>query len=283
MFSAFNYTLLESILFLPTWVNRGKLHAALDGKTVLVTGASFGIGESLIEELADSGAHLILAARTLEKLREIQDKVVARGGRATIFAIDLTQPAEIEKLLDALRLIEGGVDIFVNNAGKSIRRSIFDSLDRNHDFTRTMALNYFAPVQLMLGLIPILQKNRGHVISVSAVNVLLLPAAKWAAYQASKTAFDQWLRAVAPELNAVGVATSTVYLPLVRTRMIEPTEMYRKAPAMNPRHAARIIAKMIVTRRRRSAPWWLIFGEFASLILRRPFESLSSYLLRKKS
>lgn len=282
MFSSNNYNLLEFILFPADWLNKSKLNQKLRGKTILVTGASYGIGESLIYELAETGAHLILAARTLEKLLEIKMAVEARGATATVFAVDLTKPEQVENLLEELEKLPGGIDVFINNAGKSIRRSIYESLDRLHDFERTMRLNYFAPVQLMLGLIPILEKNKGHVINVSAANVLLQPAPLWAAYQASKTAFDQWFRAVAPELNARGVAASSVYLPLVRTRMIEPTVAYKNAPAMNPQHVARIICKLIVTRKRTYAPWWLIFGQLGSIVFRHPWESLAPRFTKNK-
>lgn len=277
MFSRYGYNLLESILFFaPARVDSARLRQTLAGKTVLITGATFGIGEQLADELSGAGAHLILVARTEEKLAQIKAEINARGGSAIVFAVDLTKPEQVENLLEKLTELPGGVDVFVSNAGKSIRRSIFESLDRFHDFERTMNLNYFAPVQLMLGLIPILVRNRGFVVNVSAVNVRLLPAPKWAAYQASKTAFDQWFQAVAPELRARGVGLSSIYLPLVRTRMIEPTAAYKNAPAMNPRHVARIICKNIVARKPNFAPWWLIFGETAAVVLRRPFEILAA-------
>lgn len=106
--------------------------------------------------------------------------------------------------------LPNGLDVIVSNAGKSIRRSIHDSLDRYHDFTRTMAINYFAPVRLLLSIIPLLEKNKGQIINVSTINALLLPIPYWAAYQASKGAFDTWFRSVAPELNAIGIATTTI-------------------------------------------------------------------------
>ncbi len=282
MFSTYDYNLLEFILFPQVWLNKSTLNRKLRGKTIFVTGASYGIGESLIFELAETGAHLILAARTLEKLLEIKTAVEACGGRATVFAVDLTKPEQVQDLLTELEKLPGGIDVFVNNAGKSIRRSIYESLDRLHDFERTMRLNYFAPVQLLLGLIPILEKNKGHVVNVSAVNVLLQPAPLWAAYQASKAAFDQWFRAVAPELNARGVAATTVYLPLVRTRMIEPTAAYKNAPAMNPQHVARIICKLIATRKRTYAPWWLIFGQLGSIIFRGAWETLAPRFIKSE-
>ena len=234
--------------------NRSKLQKQLAGKTVLITGASYGIGECLAESLAEMEAHLLLVARTAEKLTDVKNRVEAKGGRADIFPCDLRNVEEVETLLEALHQLPNGIDILVNNAGKSIRRSIFDSLDRLHDFTRTMSLNYFGPVQLLLSLMPVIVAQKGHVINVSAINVLLAPMPKWAAYQASKTAFDQWFRCVAPELNARDVSTTTIYLPLVRTRMVEPTKAYQNMPAMQPEHVAQLICQAIISRKRNYAP-----------------------------
>jgi short-subunit dehydrogenase len=271
------------LLFFPSlWFSRSKLQQRLAGKTVLITGASYGIGECLAQSLAATKARLLLVARTEEKLLEVKERVEASGGRADVFACDLTKPAEVQALLQKLAQLPQGIDVLVNNAGKSIRRSIFDSLDRLHDFERTMNLNYFGPVQLMLALIPMLIARQGHVINVSAVNVLLAPAPKWAAYQASKTAFDQWFRCVTPELNARGVSTTSIYLPLVRTRMIEPTVEYRNMPAMRPEQVAQLICKAILSRRRSYAPWWLLFGQLASVLLRWPWEELMTRRLKRK-
>ncbi len=278
MFSKNNYNLLEFLLFPPTWLNQTKLEKAVNGKTILITGATFGIGEKLAYQLAKTGANLILVARTEEKLVEIKNNI---GGNVTIFPCDLTDIKSVENLLRELQNLPNGVDIFVNNAGKSILRSIYESLDRFHDFQRTMALNYFAPVQLLLGLIPILEKNQGQIINVSAVNVLMIPAPFWSAYQSSKTAFDQWFRCISPEINARGIKTTSVYLPLVRTRMIEPTKEYKNAPAMNPNHVAAKICKSIYKHNRYISPWWLVFAELGSIILRYPFELLMPRFVKK--
>jgi short-subunit dehydrogenase len=271
------------LLFFPfLWFSRSRLQKRLAGKTVLITGASFGIGESLAVSLADTRARLLLVARTTEKLTEVKQRVEVRGGSAAVFPCDLANAAEVEALTEKLLGLPGGIDVFVNNAGKSIRRSIFDSLDRFHDFTRTMNLNYFGPVRLMLSLIPTLVARQGHVINISAVNVLLIPAPKWAAYQASKTAFDQWFRSVGPELNARGVRTTSIYLPLVRTRMIEPTVEYRNMPAMRPEHVAHLICKAINSRTRTYAPWWMLLGQLASVLFRWPWEVIMTRRLARR-
>jgi NAD(P)-dependent dehydrogenase (short-subunit alcohol dehydrogenase family) len=270
------------LLFFPfLGFSRAALQRRLAGKTILITGASYGIGECLAESLAATGVRLLLVARTAEKLAEVQRRVEARGGHALVFPCDLTNAAAVEALLQELLQLPGGIDIVVNNAGKSIRRSIFDSLDRMHDFTRTMNLNYYGPVRLLLALIPSLVARQGHVINISAVNVLLAPPPRWAAYQASKTAFDQWLRSVGPELRARGVSTTSIYLPLVRTRMIAPTREYRSMPAMQPQEAAALICRAILSRRSSYAPWWMLPAELASVLLRRPWEALASRRARR--
>jgi len=271
------------LLFFPfLWFSGSKLRQRMAGKTVLITGASYGIGESLAETLAEAKAHLLLVARTADKLLEVQQKVEAGGGRADVFPCDLTNAAAVESLLQQLIQLPDGIDVVVNNAGKSIRRSIFDSLDRLHDFSRTMNLNYVGPVQLLLALIPTLVARQGHVINISAVNVLLASPPKWAAYQASKTAFDQWFRCAGPELNARGVATTSIYLPLVRTRMIEPTREYRNAPAMQPEEVARLICRAIISRRRSYGPWWLQTAEVGSVLLRWPWEVVMTWYMRRQ-
>lgn len=264
------YSLIEHILFPPVSCDEKKIAANLKGKTVLITGASFGIGESVAYLLSKTEAHLILVARTAEKLEEIKNKIENENPQAkvTTFAVDLTKDEQMQTLLDDLQKLSDGVDVLISNAGKSIRRPLFESLERFHDFTRTMSLNYFAPVQLAIGLIPTLQKNRGQIINISAINVLLIPAPFWSAYQASKTAFDQWFRCAVPELETARIATTSIYLPLVKTRMIEPTAEYKNAPAMLPEHVARIVCRSIYTRRKIYKPWWLIFGQLGSILFR---------------
>lgn len=260
--------LLDILLFPPTRLGQARLRRAVAGRTVLITGASFGIGERTALLLARAGAHVVLVARTADKLDAVRAAVEAAGGRATAIPADLTRDADLDALIAALPPI----DVLISNAGKSIRRAFWASLDRPQDAGRTVALNHVAPTRLVLALAAGLRARGGQVVSISAANVLLAPAPGWAAYQASKAAFDQWLRAARPELVAAGVAVSTLYLPLVRTRMIAPTAAYDRAPAMSPEHAARLIARAIVQRRRAWKPWWLPVGEWASLLLRPSWE-----------
>lgn len=276
------YTLLEHILFWPTWLNRNKLNQTLHQKTILITGASFGIGEQLAFQLAQTSAHLLLVARTAEKLETLKEKLEHLGAKVSIYPTDLTKEEEVDNLVQAIKALPNGIDIVVSNAGRSIMRPIQDSLDRFHDFERTMAINYFAPVRLLLPIIPLLEKSKGQIINISAINVLMAPPPYWAAYQASKAAFDQWVRCVGPELSLKNLVCSSIYLPLVKTRMIAPTKAYDKMPAMRPEHVARIICKYMYTRKRKYAPWWVFFASLTSLLFRGPWEFFSPYFLKKR-
>ncbi len=269
------YSLLEHILFPPLFLSKKKLQREFAGKTILITGASSGIGESLACALAGFPVHLLLVARSEDKLYAIKEKIEKGTARVSIFCADLRNRDDLAKLIAFVQQLPDKPDFFVSNAGKSIRRSLQDSLDRFHDFTRTMAVNYFAPVELLLSFIPLLAEKRGKVINISSVSALLLPIPRWAAYLASKTAFDVWFRSIAPELYATGISTSTVYFSLVKTPMILPTKEYQNMPAMSPDHAAKIILRAMVSNRRFYRPWWLIFGQIASVLFRRVHESFT--------
>jgi short-subunit dehydrogenase len=277
-----NYSLLENVLFWPTTLDRHKLSRALKGKTILITGASSGIGEQLAYLLGSMQLHLILVARREEKLITMKQEIEKESAKISVFRADLRDAEDMERFLTFLHQQPKGLDIVVNNAGLSIRRSIMDSLDRYHDFTRTMAINYFAPVKMVLSVIPQLKENHGQIINISTINTSLIPVPYWAAYQASKSAFDTWFRSVSPELNAQGIATTSIYLPLVKTPMILPTAAYQNMPAMSPEHVARIIAKSMYTKSKTYAPWWLIFGQLSSVIGRGLWDGAIPRRLRKR-
>ncbi len=242
----YEYSIEESLLFCPfKRLNKTKLKKILNNKTVLITGASFGIGEAIAKKMADFNVHLILLARTTEKLLKIKNYIEAKqNADVEIFSVDFYDLPQVDDLLKKFEKKNLIIDYFISNAGKSIKRSIWAALDRFHDFERTMKVNYLAPVKLALYFLSKMPEN-GHIISISAINVLFKPVAGWSAYQTSKVAFDQWAKSIAQELRRKKIYVSTLYLPLVRTRMIAPTKEYEKMPAMNSEHVADILLKLL--------------------------------------
>jgi NAD(P)-dependent dehydrogenase (short-subunit alcohol dehydrogenase family) len=236
-----------------------KLRAAVAGQTILVTGASHGIGRHTAIRLARAGATVLLVARSADVLEELAEQLRADGAEAFAYAADLSDAEEAVPALAARILSEHGPpDAIVNNAGKSIRRSIDRSYDRFHDFTRTADLNYLGPVRLLLALLPAMrERGSGHVVNVSTVGVLLPPTPRWSAYQASKAAFDTWLRAVAAEMHADGVTATSIYMALVHTRMSAPTDDFKLVPGLSPDEAAGLVCHALVDRPSAIVPWWV--------------------------
>lgn len=251
--------------------NPDALRAAVFGKTVLVTGASYGIGEATARKLAAAGATVLVVARSAERLDDLAASINAGGGQAFAYPTDLADEAAVNVLTKQITENHGALDIVVSNAGKSLRRSLHEQYDRPHDFQRTIDINYLGPIWLLLGLLPAMRENGGgHVVNVSSVGVRVVPGPQWGAYQASKGAFDRWLRSVAPELHSDGVDVTSVYFALVRTRMIEPTPMLGRLPGLSADEAADAIAKAVLERPRSIEPPWMFPAEVASVLLAGP-------------
>ena len=248
-----------------------RLRAAVAGKTVLVTGASYGLGEATARKLAAAGATTLLVARSADKLDELASEITASGGRAEAYPADLSDEDAVTELVKHINEDHGALDIIVNNAGKSIRRSLHLQYERPHDFERTIDINYLGPIRLLLGLVPAMrERGSGHVVNISSIGVRVPPGPRWGAYQASKGAFDTWLRSVAPELHADGVDVTSVYMALIHTRMTAPTPSLRNVPGLYPDQAADIVAKAIIERPGTVAPRWAWPAELSAVLLRGP-------------
>jgi len=248
-----------------------KLRSVVTGKTVMVTGASYGIGEATARKMAAGGATVLVVARSEERLEDLAAAINAGGGRAVAYPTDLTDEAAVGALTKQVTEDHGPVDIVVSNAGKSLRRSLHHQYDRPHDFQRTIDINYLGPIWLLLGLLPAMREHGGgHIVNVSSVGARVVPGPQWGAYQASKGAFDFWLRSVAPELHADGVAVTSVYFALVRTRMIAPTPILGRLPSLSQDEAADAVAKAVIERPRVNEPPWMWPAELASVLLAGP-------------
>ncbi|MBI5856898.1 MAG: SDR family NAD(P)-dependent oxidoreductase [Sphingobacteriales bacterium] len=250
-------TLAEKFLFPVKPVNKKRLYNSVAGKTILITGASYGIGALLATTLGDYKVTLVLVARTTERLEQLKIDFANKACAVHVFTTDLRDELQINTLLQNLSSLQLKIDIFINNAGKSIYRGLNASLDRFHDTKRCAATNYIGPVQLLLGILPGIKEKKGHIINISALNVLLPPTFGWSAYQSSKAAFDQWLRCMEPELRYGGIYVSTAYLPLVRTRMSMVNENKHHQPAMSKVKAVNSILRLIINKKRKYKPWWL--------------------------
>nr|WP_040736110.1 SDR family NAD(P)-dependent oxidoreductase [Nocardia tenerifensis] len=244
-------------LLYPTTRPREKsVREAVAGKVVLITGASHGIGKASARKLGAAGAVVLLVARSADDLNRVAAEIEGEGGTAHVYPADLTDMDAVERLGRRLLAEHGHLDVVISNAGKSIRRPISESYDRFHDFTRTIDVNYLGPVRLLLTLLPDMrERGQGHIVNISTWGVLAPPAPRWAAYGASKTAFDVWLRSVAAEVSGDGVTTTSVYMPLVRTRMSAPTD-FSRVPGLTVDEAADLVCHAVTAKPREIAPWW---------------------------
>ncbi len=223
-----------------------SLAGQVKGKVVVVTGASSGIGKATALTMAAAGARVILVARGEEKLLETRKEIEAAGGFGAIFTCDVSDMASVDALVARVLKEHGGCDYLVNNAGRSIRRGVINSFDRYHDFERTMQLNYFGALRLIMGFLPkMLEKKRGHIINISSIGVLS-NAPRFSAYVASKSALDSWSACAASEFLDKGIHFTTINMPLVRTPMIAPTKMYENVPTLSPEEAADLVVEAIV-------------------------------------
>ena len=236
---------------------------AVNGKTVVITGASSGIGRAAAVKIAAAGGIPLLVARTQEKLEEVKAEIEAAGGTAYVYPCDLSDFDAIEALVPRMLADHPAIDMLVNNAGRSIRRSVKLSYDRFHDFERTVGLNYLSPVKLMLGLLPHMSERRsGHIVNVSSIGVQTNPP-RFSAYVASKSALDAFTRVVSSETIGDNVTFTTIHMPLVRTPMIAPTKIYDSFPTISPDEAADLICEAIRAKPKQINTRLGTFGEVA--------------------
>ena len=261
-----------------------SLSGAIGGKTVMITGASSGIGKAAAIKSAEAGAKVLLVARTPEKLEETKHEIEEAGGEAHIHRADLSDTDDVERMAEEVLAEHGKVDILVNNAGRSIRRSIALSYDRFHDFERTMQLNYFGSLRLILSLLPAMRKRApsgkkgggrkgGHIINVSSIGVQT-NTPRFSAYVASKAALDAWSRCAASEMVDDNVSITTIHMPLVRTPMIAPTKMYDAFPTITPEEAADMICDAMIRKPKKVATRLGNFGELLYTVAPKASDAL---------
>ncbi len=253
-----------------------SLKGKVKGKVVLITGGSSGIGKATALKVAAAGATTIIVARGEEELFATRDEILASGGTCHAYTCDLADMASCDALVDKVVAEHGGVDVLVNNAGRSIRRSIELSYDRFHDFERTMQLNYFGSLRLIMGFLPkMTERRRGHIINISSIGVLA-NSPRFSAYVASKAALDAFSRCAQGELSGKGIVFTTINMPLVKTPMIAPTKMYDSVPTLTPDEAADLVVQGIIERPSRIATRLGIFASVVNALAPKAYEVVMS-------
>ena len=266
------------------------LRSRVNGKVVLITGASSGIGAGLAHRLAECGATVLLTARSIEALEDLAAKIRDNGGKAVAYRADIADLDDCDRLCEKVLAEHGRVDILVNNAGRSIRRSVVYALDRFHDYQRTMQLNYFGAIRMAMNLIPAMQENgEGHIINVTTVGVFN-GVPRFSAYLGSKCALEGWTMAAQNELLHTGICFTLMNYPLVRTPMIAPTKIYDYFPAMSQEKAVQWMCEAIITRPKRKATAFGMFAlgmytflpKTAEMIVNTGYQIVPEYFGKKK-
>jgi NAD(P)-dependent dehydrogenase (short-subunit alcohol dehydrogenase family) len=238
-----------------------SLRGAVKGKCVLVTGGSAGIGKAIALRVAQAGAKTLIVARDDEKLALTRQEFAGQGLDVQTYSADISDPAQCATFIQRILNEHGGIDILINNAGRSIRRAVENSYDRLHDLERLMQLNYLAAVQLAMGFLPGMSERRsGHIVNISSIGALT-SAPRFSAYVASKAALEAWSDCAASEFLDRNVAFTNVNMPLVRTEMIAPTKFYEQVPTLDPDEAATLVVEAIIHRPARVATRLGRFGQ----------------------
>lgn len=257
------------------------LGSPLAGRTVVVTGASSGVGEATARHVARVGGRVVLVARREADLARVTAQIEADGAEASYEVCDLTDPEATDALIARLLDDHAPIHYLVNNAGRSIRRSLENSEGRVHDFERTMAINYFGPVRLTLGLLPAMRaQGFGHVVNIVTWGVQL-KAPKFAAYIASKTALDSFARIAGREAWRDNVTFTNLRLSLVRTDMITATDAYAKAPALSAEQAAAKVVRALEDRPLTMGTTASNLGEVLNLVAPRAMDLLFAQMHRR--
>ncbi len=253
-----------------------SFEGAVNGKTVLITGASSGIGQAAAFKIARAGGIPLLVARSADKLEETRQQIEDMGGTAFTYSCDVSDPDSVDELCRRVLADHPAVDVLVNNAGRSIRRSIALSYDRFHDFERTIQLNYLGTIKLIMGLLPHMRERRsGLVVNVSSIGVQTNPP-RFSAYVASKAALDAWTRVVGSECISDNVHFTTIHMPLVRTPMIAPTKIYDSFPTISPEEAADLICEAIRAKPKQINTRLGTFGEVAYALMPKAVDQILS-------
>ena len=279
-------TSVERLFFYTPHISQAKLTETFENKTILLTGATFGIGEACVRKLAQLPCQLILVARTEEKLISLKNELESSHCKIHYIVADLYDISSSELIYQQVQQLQLKIDCLIHNAGKSIQRSIWKSIDRPQDIDRTIHINYLNPAHLTRLFLNDLkttsnQQHQSQILVVSTINAKLFAPPLWANYQASKSAFAEWIKAIQPELKIHNINAALIYLPLVRTRMILPTTQYASMPAMLPTQAADAILACAAHNKCQWQPWWLSIAQLCCIVFATPIQFFYRNLLKR--
>jgi thioester reductase-like protein/NADP-dependent 3-hydroxy acid dehydrogenase YdfG len=230
----------------PDRARRDDPEGALVGRHVIITGASSGIGRASAIAVAERGGCVFALARNADALDDLVTEIRASGGQAYAFTCDITDSGSVEHTVKDILGRFGHVDYLVNNAGRSIRRSVVNQTDRLHDYERVMAVNYFGAVRMVLALLPHWRERRfGHVVNVSSAGVQAR-SPKYSAYLPTKAALDAFSEVVATETLSDHITFTNIHMPLVATPMIKPSRRLNPVPPITAEHAAAMVVRGLI-------------------------------------
>lgn len=259
------------------------LRDKVGGKTVVLTGASFGLGAATAQLLAQAGATVYMGSRSIAQLEEIAREIEATGGQAIPLALDLTDPRSIDAFAQDVLSSTDRIDFLIHNAGRSLRRSLRLSYDRPSDLTSTTGVNYLGPMHLTMKLLPRLREQNApaHIVNVSTVGVQLPPTARWGFYVSSKAAFTSWLTSAALEARQDGVTLTTIYTGLIHSRMSAPSGWMQRSPGKSPEQAALVVARAVAKRPRTLSTSYGLVSMWLQPFLRTPLQIIGEQFAKR--
>ena len=242
-----------------------SMKKSLDNKTVLITGASSGIGAATAIEFAKFGAIVLLVARNQSKLEKIKFEIQDLGGKAKVYVSDISDYKSVEKLANEIISDVGTPDILINNAGKGIWKYINET--SYDEVGEMMAVPYFGAFYITKVFLPdMLERNTGHIVNMTSYAGFIAFSGA-TAYIAARTAMIGFHNALSADLYRTGINTSLAYFAKVTSDYWEnnpgseerlPTSQ-KLIPIITPEKAAKAIVKGVLKRKRKIATPFMIF------------------------
>lgn len=188
----------------------------LKGKVVLITGASSGFGEDAARLFAAEGCKVVLAARRVERLQALAEKIQSEGGEALVVPVDVADRQEVEVMVQSALDVYGQIDILFNNAGFG-RLDWFENLSPERDIEKQVQVNLLGVMQTTRAVLPhMLARRQGHIINMSSV-AGLIAAPLYTVYAATKYGVRAFTDALRREVSPFGISVSGIYPGPART------------------------------------------------------------------